>query len=516
MRGVPVSYFDYSGGRNTQSAPYLLTDTQCRDDLNVHTSLSGDIEKREGFVTLSGETLTGEPVKATLVHSLFPANTTTKSLLAVVRTATTDSIVKITSGGIASVLKSGLTANKRWYWAQADVGGGGVGPIFGLNGTDTPQRWDGAAGATSAWEATTGTVPKSAKYLTYFASRLWCAEGSRLRYSGITGSSPDPLNWDADNYVDLEPNDGQEITGIGITGDYLIVFKARKTFKVYDTITGANQQLSNQIGCVAHRSIVQTPIGLLFLSDHQGVCKTDGSRVQPFSEEIAPDLERVATAPETQALAAGVLDGERYYLSISLEGTRNDHTLEYDLQTQSWWLHDCASNQFAVLDPGGSSTHHLYSADSTTTARVSKAFVTDVFTDNGANYKGGAFWTSPWYAWGVGGKSLNPHINKRISELRVDGVGNWEAYLATNFTEDFEALEGEVWEAALSEEAFFGEGESKFGEGAGTFGTDPDSPVDRRYRSVGLGRAFSVKYVDESDDNFAIHSSTFSITPRSD
>lgn len=520
-RGSPIPYFNFSGGRNTQNASYLLSDTENRDCLNVHTSLLGDVEKRYGFQSFSGATLTGEPVKATLVHSLYPANTATKSLIAGVRTATTDSLVKITTGAVASVLKSGLTANRLWYWAQAEVSGAS-GPMFGMNGVDTPQRWNGEAASTSDWVATTGTVPSKARYLTFFSSRLWCAEGSRLWYSGITGSSPDPLNWDANNYVDLEPNDGQVITGIGIYGPYLIVFKSRKTYKITDPITAANVKVSNEIGCVAHRSIVQTPLGLFHLSEDQGVCRTDGSTIKPFSDSIRPDLIKVASNPETQALAAATLDEDRYQLSVSLEGTRNDHTLEYDLSAGSWWLHDCAANQYALLDPGG--TPVLYSADSTSSARISKAFVENVFEDNGAIYKGGSYWTMPWRAWSANGSGTDPHIKKRINELRVDGVGNWDAYIATDFEETFEAMEGELWEAAEEkaeevEETTFG-GSGTFG-GGGEFGGEGVAPastsaVERRYLTPSLGRAFSVKFSDATKESFAIRSATFRITPRSD
>lgn len=515
MRGAPVSYLDYSGGRNTQNAPYLLSEGECRDQLNTHTSLSGDIEKRPGFVTFNGSSLTGAPINGTLVHTLFPSNTSTKSLIGVSRTSTTDTIFKLTTAGVASALKTGLTANKRWDIAQADLNAG-EGPIFLMNGIDKPQRWNGSAAATSDWVATTGTVPPKARFLTYFASRLWCAEGSRLWYSGLTGSTPDPMSWDANNYVDLDPNDGQEITGIGVVGADLIVFKHRKTFKIYDTINGANLRVSSEIGCVAHRSIVQTPAGLLFLSEDQGVCQTNGESVKPFSDQIQPDLLLVAQNPETAAQAAGCLDGRRYYLSVSLGGTRNDHTLEYDLIKGSWWLHSCASNQFARLDPSG--TPVLYSADSTTTARVSQAFVEGVYTDNGAVYSGGSYWTSPWRAWGVGGRGLNPHVRKQVNELRVDGVGNWRVLGAVEFQDAFEELEGEVWEASQDESGTFAGTEDTFGAGATTtFGASPDAVVYRRYYTPLVpARAFSFKFVDETDQNFAIHSSTALLTPRTD
>ena len=507
MRGTPVSYLDYSGGRNVKSAPYLLSEKECRDALNVHTSLSGDIEKRTGFVTLSGSTLTGSPINGTEVHTLFPVNVATKSLIGVARTASTDTIFKMTTGGVASALKTGLTANTRWYFAQGSPTT--AGPIFGMNGVDKPIKWNGEAASVEEWVATTGTIPTAGKYLTYWSSRLWCAEGARLRFSGITGETSDPLNWESTAYVDLDPNDGQPITAINIVGDYLIVFKARKTYAIYDAASAVNRMISSNIGCVAHRSVVNTPDGLLFLSEDQGICKTNGSSITPISEQILPDLEQVGASPTTAALAAGTLEGRRYYLSVSFGGTRNDHTIEYDLIQNSWWLHSCASNQYALLDPSG--TPVLYSADSTASARVSKAFVSGTFTDNGANYE--TFWTGPWYAWGVGGGGLDPHVVKRIREIRTDGVGNWEAFLASDFSETPERIEGEIWEQNQIATGLFG-GEGTFG-GTGTFGANPSATLARHYLTPGLGRSHSLKYVNNDQYNFKIYSTTFGLTARS-
>jgi hypothetical protein len=516
VRGFPITYSDFSGGLNNQAGPYLLEGNQARECLNVHTSLTGDIEKRNGYVTLSGSTLTGSPINGTGVHSLFPANTATKSLLGVATTSTTDTIFTMTTAGVASSLKTGMTANTRWYWAQSEVGSGG--PIFGLNGVDTPKRWAGT-GAIEDWVATSGTVPKEAKYLTAFSERLWCAKGSRLYYSGITGSTPDPLNWEAENYVDLEPNDGQSITGIGIIGSFLVVFKARKTFVIYDPVTAANRQISNEIGCVAHRSIQQTPLGLFFLSEDQGVCKTDGKGVTPFSDSIKPTLDAVASTPATATQAAGTLVGRRYYLSVSTGGTRNDHTLEYDLIAGSWWPHDCATNEFCLLDPGGSPV--LYSADSLASARVSKAFVNEVFQDNGANYKGKSFYITPYYAWGYSGsvrllRYVDPHKVKRVREARVDGVGNWEAFVATEFSNTWELMEGEIWDqSGEAVSGFFeGEGGSFDGSGFGTFMEPNTFTVDRHYPTPALGRAISFRYLNDDANNMRIYSQTVNIQTR--
>lgn len=522
MRGWPITYSDFSGGLNTQAGPYLLEGNQCRDALNVHTSLIGDIEKRNGFVTISGASLTGSPVSATGVHTLFPSNTSTKSLVGVATTASGDTIFKMTPGGTATVLKSGLSAAKRWYFAQAEVDGS-AGPIFGLNGTDTPLKWNGEASEMSEWVATTGSVPKSARYLTYFSGRLWCAEGSRLRFSGITGSTPDPLNWDEEEYVDFEPNDGQVITGIGIVGSLLLVFKSRKTYVVYDVESGANRPILGAIGCVAHRSIVQTDLGTMFLSEDQGICVTDGKSIKVLSDVIKPQTEQVSSHPSTAANAAGTFSGRRYYLSVSLNGSINDHTLEYDLTTGSWWLHDCATNQFALLDPGGSPV--LYSADSKGT-RVSEAFVPEVFQDNGANYAGNSYYITPELAPGFSGsvrylRYIDPHKIKRIREIRMDGVGAWEAYFSADFATAWETMDGETWETtgeatsgffeeALTPETYFE------GSGGGSFEEATEIIIARHYHTPGLGRAYSIKVEDTSGNNFKIFSQTIAIQLRED
>lgn len=520
MRGWPITYSDFSGGLNTQAAPYLLEGNQCREALNVHTSLSGDLEKRNGFVTLSGSSLTGSPVEGKEVHTLFPANVSTPSLVGVCTTATTDKVFKLTTGGTASVLKTGLTANKRWYFAQAEVNGAS-GPIFGLNGVDTPLRWNGEAAEMSEWKASTGEVPKEAKYLTYWDTRLWCAKGSRLYYSGITGSSPDPLNWAAENFVDLEPNDGQSITGMGVVNSQLVVFKSRKTYVVYDPASAANRRISSEIGCVAHRSIVETPAGLFFLSEDQGVCRTDSKSVAPFSDVVKPQFDEVAKSPTTAQNAAGTLQGRRYWLSVSLSGTRNDHTLEYDLLSGSWWLHDCAVNQFALLDPGGSPK--LYSADSTTTARVSEAFKSEVFQDNGSNYTGNSYYVTPHFAWGYSGsvryqRYINPHKVKRIREIRVDGEGNWNAYSAFDFSTSWHLMDGETWSTAGEAVSGFFEGEGGLFEesGGGTFLEANEIITDVHYHTPGLGRTASFKYLNEDGNNFKIFSQSIAIQTRED
>lgn len=504
-RGEPVIYSDFSGGINAEGAPYLLAENQCRSALNVRTSPLGSVKKRNGFTTFNDSTLTSLLDSA---HSLYGVNTSTKSLICVGKQAgaSNDRIVKITTGGVASTLKSTLTQGKRWEWVMGPTSGG-QGPIYGVNGTDTPQQWDGAAASTSDWTASTGSVP-NAKYLAYHATRIWAAgvtaTPSRVFYSGLSGSAPDPRNWDANNFVDIEPNDGQEITGLATCGAYLVVFKPHKTFVIYDPVTGANRRISAEVGCTAPRTAVESDRGTFFLSEDHGVAVTDGNKVERISDNIKPLLSTAASSPTTFANAAAVWHEDSYHLAISLAGTRNDAILEYDVDTKSWWRHDISSNQFALSDPLG--TPILYSVSPGTTARVHKAYVSSVFADEGSTYTGGAFWIGPYYVWGA------PHLRKRVHQYRVDGIGNWGLSAATNFTDSFTNLDGEAWESTDTGGTFGGSG--IFG-GSGTFGPTPGT-VEWRYYTPGFGRAWSLKFTNTDTNDFELFSLTAMIRGRTD
>lgn len=516
MRGEEQVYFDFSGGVNLAAAPYLLAENQARDALNVHTDTQGVIRKRNGFIDLA--TLSGAPASFTdPPHSLFSSYIGgTPHLLAVGKIgASDDRVVSITGGGTVTDRTPGAlpyTANKRWYFAQAPSSGG-QGPIFAMNGTDTPQQWTGT-GDFADWTASTGTVPVSGKYLTYHGSRLWCAEGGspgRLRYSGITGSAPDVRAWDANDYVDLEATDGQEITAIAPLGPYLVVFKPRKTFIVYDLVSGANRQISDSIGCIAHRSCVDTPIGLLFLDEEQGVMVTDGQEIQPISEAVMPKLREISVSLADNAAAC--FRDNRYFISFSTNGTANNETLEFDTTTRSWWPHDCASNQFALLDPIG--TPKLYSAHPSA-IKVQEAFASSTFVDAGVAYAGGAFLLGAHLVW------EQPHVHKRVRQIRVDGSGEWRLSYAKDFSETYEDDSGEIWDSTADGTSLFAPSSSTGETFAPTVSTGDDfAPINtavtsRHYYTLGVARAWSFKLCNNDEGDFQIYSMTGALTRRTD
>jgi hypothetical protein len=344
----------------------------------------------------------------------------------------------------------------------------------------------------------------------FHGSRIWiagtAANPSRLYFSGITGTAPDPLNWDANNFVDLEPNDGEAITALGTVGPYLLVFKPRKTFVVYDIVTGANRKLSDEIGCIAPRSVVETPQGTFFLSETDGVLSTDGSKIRRVSDNIITTLTAASQSQPTLSQAAATYSNGAYYLSVATGLVKNDRTFEYDLTTESWWVHDCASNQFALVDPTG--TPILYSANPAA-ASVQKAFVNGVFTDASAAYAGGTYFSTAYYVWG------EPGMMKRVRQVRVEGQGVWDGQATFDFKDDYQPMDGELWDFAGGDTGGLFGGDGAFG-GAGTFAPVTTLTSSYRYYTLGRARAWSFKFLNDDTADFQIYELTAAIDPTKD
>lgn len=501
--GSPVLYADFSGGINLEAGPYLLQESECQNARNVRSNKLGSLEKRNGCFTLSEIKNSGSSfVVGSAAHSLFAVNATNKYLLAVGPHTTpgTDAIVSITTGGTATSLLTTPAANTRWEWVQAPENGSPAeGPIYGLNGTDDPLTWTAASASTSlaTWTAVDndgvailGDHPaKKFKFIIYHLDKVWAGGNpdypGRIHSTGtdsVTGL-PNPRNWDSEFIDDVDPNDGEIITGLGKIGPYLLVFKNRKTYVLTDPVNRAYRQISSNVGCCSHRSIVETPQGTLFLSEDLGVCITDGSSTRVVSDKIQPLLDRVSVAyPAGLRNAAATYWEDSYYLSIPDTSNTNSLLLEYNLASGAWWIHTAPSNQFAILDPVN--TPKLYSARPDT-RRVDQMFVPDLYTDNGASFL--SYWQGPYWAWG------QPHLNKRISQIRIDGLGSFDTYISRTFEDAYYDLssDGTLWESASDDTSTFG-GSGDFG-GTGTFG--PQLGVNNwRFPtpSEGWGRAWSL------------------------
>lgn len=362
-------------------------------------------------------------------------------------------LYSINSGAEVSVIGEGFTNELPWAIVQAPKGTKKTaGPVYLSNGKDKPQYWSGAAKTTKValWEGESATIEEKAayedpiskehvpngKYMIFAGNRIWMTgiadDPSAVRFSedspiGAGGEQGDPTWWPANNVVRFDSSDGYPITGIGVVGPYVVVFKERKTWVIHNLDSGENRKLSDYIGCVSQRSITETNAGTFFLTADQGIYATDGTKLVEMSYKVRPTI--LAVNPAKREQAAGAYYNNHYYLSFA-SGTSAvpNRTLDYDVELKSWWLHDIAGRQWARWSPV-SGEPALF----TTSPRrynVVHAFVANLYTDSGENYVGngqlGAWWISNWepFAYYVFRHRIKaPFLKKRVRQIFFNGSG---------------------------------------------------------------------------------------------
>lgn len=117
----------------------------------------------------------------------------------------------------------------------------------------------------------------------------------------IIQAAPDqPYAANEGNYIDVD----QALTGGGVAGQSVIVFTEDRTYRLegfFDSTGGggiSKTELSRTVGCISHKSIVQTLEGL-FWAAKDGFYFTDGYKVLRISEEI-PSTYADCVADEDQ------------------------------------------------------------------------------------------------------------------------------------------------------------------------------------------------------------------------
>lgn len=133
--------------------------------------------------------------------------------------------------------------------------------------------------------------------------------------------------WTYEDYADFDPRDGYGITGYGILGDKMLIFKKNKTYEI--SWVGGDEifqykKLSDKVGCVSHRSIVTTEGGAAWLAD-DGFYYFDGNMPQKVSNKIKKICAELNT--DRDFLACGALWPElrQSYWSIPVNNSQENN-----------------------------------------------------------------------------------------------------------------------------------------------------------------------------------------------
>jgi|ETNvirnome_2_300_1030623.scaffolds.fasta_scaffold00134_10 hypothetical protein len=150
-------------------------------------------------------------------------------------------------------------------------------------------------------------VPPAVKYLEVFKNRIWGAgdedQPSRLYFSEISGSGAEPESWRQVDFLDINKDDGQAITGLFASANSIFVFKSGSVWEV----RGDNPNnhvvslISTNRGTTSNRSLVEVD-GIVYFIDKYGVYAFN--QEEQFVEISAPIRESLFTDLDTTELKA--------------------------------------------------------------------------------------------------------------------------------------------------------------------------------------------------------------------
>lgn len=214
------------------------------------------------------------------------------------------------------------------------------------------------------------TAGHKAKYIVSFDSRLILAgiptNKARVYISGRAENS-EKFHWSQGGaYIDIDPDSGDNITGLGIYNEKLIVFKQKSIWQItLSELVSGNYTLTYPIasaitksrGCVSAKSIAAVENDLFFLSD-TGVYVLGYEpnilnvlRTNELSIKIR-DFFNDLSASDYQNASAGYID-QKYVISFP----SSKKTYIFDRERNAWmgpWTTAYEIHQwYRYLDPNG-------------------------------------------------------------------------------------------------------------------------------------------------------------------
>ena len=497
-----VAVFNPSKGLNNLGAPNLIDDREWSDLLNIEFDEGGVARKRMGFTTYSAS-LTAANGLGYLLNDTYD------------QVCTIDGTTfKYTTGtSWTSDTSISFNASQEVNMTQAR------GELYIWNGSNGGSKWDGAA------LSRPGTMP-AAKFSIYYhdfhiaagtstkknrifiseladSSKFTRASGSLNNSTEVPGATV--FSGTTANYIDVLPDDGDSIRGLGIFQDTVIIFKQ---FSIYsmtldDTGTPSISLITRAAGCVAHKSIVNVENDLYFLS-REGV-RVLGNQANYFnsirtsilSRQIQPIIDTI-DEPNFEKANATYFN-KQYILTVATTTGNPDKTLTYHTEYNGWSVWDNINSDTLLRYINSSSEQKLLflAHDGT---RVYQ-FTPITYTDNGSPIS--SYLLSKVFDF------RNPDITKYFVDLglmfrTISGQISLEIY-----TEGNVLFGGEVGLAGNPVTDGMGItmlGETMLGLGGGTTGT-AEAFADTIRRVVIKTRSTTIRFKisnDRNNENFVL------------
>lgn len=372
-------------GLNNLGSPSLIDNREWADLLNIEFDEGGVARKRMGY-TAYGNALTAAKGLGILKTSSSIYKCTIDGT----------SFKYTTTGSWTSVGSVTYTADKETAFTQVK------GKLFVWNGTQGGSYFDGST------LSQPGTIPKG-KFSIYYNS-FHIASGVDGQLSRIyIATLADPTDFTnaattlnnstevpgasvfagtGANYIDIQPEDGDYITGLGVFQDVVVIFKQFSTYQLTLDATGTPTvaPITKAAGCIAPKSVVAVENDLYFLS-REGIRVLGNEpnyfssiRTSILSKRIDPLIFDMDTTEMVNCSAEYF--NNQYIITIPNSGGEFDTVLSYNKQFQAWSRWNAIDAETFVTTVESDNSRVLYFLNNTGTQV--QEFTPGVYNDNDA------------------------------------------------------------------------------------------------------------------------------------
>jgi hypothetical protein len=418
----------------------------CVECENVYFNPAGSLSKRPGYEALNSTIWsTGGPITRLTSFTTtgginyaltFSCSASTGSAcIAAVETDGTDTDIAVFNN---------IAVTGTWDWdpivdepiTVAAYAGSAVFTHWGANATNIP----------TVWPATTATATCVDVSATISGAKVCAAWGNYL-FLGNVVSSADGIrrgsrihwnasgqidSWPAAQYIDLDADDGDEITSMCIYKDKLIVFKKYKMWKIHyvgGSLMFQEERVSTSIGCVGPNAYIDNGGTLYFIGAYTAYAWEGSGEPETISDNIQSQWDDINM--EYSRICEVESDDSNFQIWFHVPHGGNQRTKNrlyvYDTRFKAWTRFNISAYSVGGFDYGAIEAYlHKPNAYSTYGTRIRDALSNkegvlafggagylyrygSVDNDAGAAIEG--YWISPWYTFD------NPIANKRLMRI---------------------------------------------------------------------------------------------------
>lgn len=398
------------GSLDTTSDPSSMAEIDSPDNLNVVYDTVKAVMSRKGYVKLLTTPLSN-PIYG--MYSLYQSNGTRQLVY-----AGNQHLHRYDNVGGSITLTGNpatFTASQAWNFDEYQDN------LYGGNSKDGLISYNG----TTYSIANSGITPQ---YVKIHKNRVYCANlnSSTLYFSDAGNPNSFPVN----NFILINTNDGQNITGISDILDNLVIFKDNSVWILTGEPLGAGntttignlqlRQANGSVGCSAFRTIQRVDQTLFFMH-HTGIYALQNYSVQL----VTPLLNATFKSNMNESfinLCWGLYSNQekKYLMGYPSAGSNTpDSVLVYDFITKNWSRWDDHPGSCAVSfmfsgvnetvcmgDPNKGNIYELFQGNA------------DIAGDNGTVTSGTTTTlTDTTKSW-----TTNQFVDARVALVNSDGV----------------------------------------------------------------------------------------------